>query len=313
MFDPEYADRYKGHEVGDVRGPLVQKVVGEMRRRRRPGQVQHEQGQRDREDPVDECVKSRGSQIVPPALSMGRAVALTIHMVTRSLVAWVLVRHWRSRARRTARISSPSRACSGWESNLLRCRSVLEAWPPTPIRASSRNSSATGYAPAYRTAALLLGDASKVDDAVQEAFLRLWRFRDALPEGDGLRPWIYRVVVNACYSSARAETRHAGRRAPQDALDAVVSCDATPDEIADQHDRASLVRQAILSLPTGLRVPLVLRYYAGLSEREIATAIRRRPGTVKSRLHEARRLLANDWRLAQLGLGLSTSSQEGAK
>jgi DNA-directed RNA polymerase specialized sigma24 family protein len=36
----------------------------------------------------------------------------------------------------------------------------------------------------------------------------------------------------------------------------------------------------------------VLRYYADLTEREIATAIGRRPGTVKSRLHEARRLLA---------------------
>ena len=105
------------------------------------------------------------------------------------------------------------------------------------------------YAPAYRTATLLLGDTAKVDDAVQEAFLRLWRFRDALPKGDGLRPWIYRVVVNACYSSARTETRHAGRRAPQDALDAVVSSDPTPDELADQRDRASLVRQAILSLP----------------------------------------------------------------
>ncbi len=36
----------------------------------------------------------------------------------------------------------------------------------------------------------------------------------------------------------------------------------------------------------------MLRYYADLTEREIATAIGRRPGTVKSRLHEARRLLA---------------------
>ena len=169
------------------------------------------------------------------------------------------------------------------------------------------------YGPAYRTATLLLGDTSKVDDAVQEAFLRLWRFRAALPEGDGLRPWIYRVVVNACYSSARTEIRHAGRRAPQDALDTVVSGDPTPDELADQHDRASLVRQAILSLPTGLRAPLVLRYYAGLSEKEIATAIRRRPGTVKSRLHEARQLLANDPRLAGLGLGLSSRNREGAK
>ena len=169
------------------------------------------------------------------------------------------------------------------------------------------------YAPAYRTAALLLGDATKVDDAVQEAFLRLWRFRDALPQGDGLRPWIYRVVVNACYSSARTETRHAGRRAPQDALDAIVSSDPSPDELVDQRDRASLVRQAILSLPTGLRAPLVLRYYAGLSEKEIATAIRRRPGTVKSRLHDARRLLANDPRLAHLGLGSSNGRQEETK
>lgn len=169
------------------------------------------------------------------------------------------------------------------------------------------------YTPAYRTAALLLGDTLKADDAVQEAFLRLWRFRGALPEGDGLRPWIYRVVVNACYSSARSETRHAGRRAPQDALDAVVSSDPTPDELADERDRASLVRQAILSLPTGLRAPLVLRYYAGLSEKEIATAIRRRPGTVKSRLHEARRLLAVDPRLAHLERGTSSSSRGEAR
>ena len=47
-----------------------------------------------------------------------------------------------------------------------------------------------------------------------------------------------------------------------------------------------------------LRVPLVLRFYAGLTEREIATAIQRRPGTVKSRLHEGRRRLALDPRLA---------------
>lgn len=51
---------------------------------------------------------------------------------------------------------------------------------------------------------------------------------------------------------------------------------------------------ALARLPETLRVPVVLRYYAGLSEREIAIAIHRRPGTVKSRLHEARRLLGAD-------------------
>ncbi len=42
-----------------------------------------------------------------------------------------------------------------------------------------------------------------------------------------------------------------------------------------------------------LRVVVVLRYYADLTEREIATAIGRPMGTVKSRLHEARRRLAH--------------------
>jgi RNA polymerase sigma-70 factor (ECF subfamily) len=49
-----------------------------------------------------------------------------------------------------------------------------------------------------------------------------------------------------------------------------------------------------------LRVPVVLRYYADLSERDIARAIGRRQGTVKSRLHEARRRLADDPSLSAL-------------
>ena len=41
-------------------------------------------------------------------------------------------------------------------------------------------------------------------------------------------------------------------------------------------------------------MPVVLRYYAGLPEKDIAVAIQRRPGTVKSRLAEARRRLSDD-------------------
>jgi RNA polymerase sigma-70 factor (ECF subfamily) len=156
------------------------------------------------------------------------------------------------------------------------------------------------YAPAYRTAVLVLNDSGRAEDAVQEAFLRLWRFRDALPDGDGLRPWIYRVIVNACYSTARGETRHSGRRASEHALAVMVATDLPPEEQLEAIDRAAAVRRAINLLPVDLRVPLVLRYYSGLSEKEIATAIRRRAGTVKSRLHEARRLLALSDELAEL-------------
>jgi len=150
------------------------------------------------------------------------------------------------------------------------------------------------YAPAYRTACFVLNDASGAEEAVQEAFLRMWRFRDAMPEGEAARPWLYRVVVNSCYSWARKQWSADGRRAPSDSLVYVAEASPGPDEIAVIGDRARAVRVALARLPEALRVPVVLRYYAGLSEKEIAVAIHRRPGTVKSRLHEARRLLSAD-------------------
>jgi RNA polymerase sigma-70 factor (ECF subfamily) len=150
------------------------------------------------------------------------------------------------------------------------------------------------YAPAYRTACLVLNDSVGAEEAVQEAFLRMWRFRDAMPEGDAARPWFYRVVVNSCYSWARKQWSADGRRAPSASLDGVVELSPGPDEIAVAGERAATVRAALARLPEALRVPVVLRYYAGLSEKEIALAIHRRPGTVKSRLHEARQLLSTD-------------------
>jgi len=57
-----------------------------------------------------------------------------------------------------------------------------------------------------------------------------------------------------------------------------------------------VVADALANLPEQLRIPVVLRYWVGLTEKEIATAISRRPGTVKSRLHEARERLSGDLR-----------------
>jgi RNA polymerase sigma-70 factor (ECF subfamily) len=156
---------------------------------------------------------------------------------------------------------------------------------------------ATSYASAYRTACLILRNPADAEEAVQDAFLRVWRFRAAVPVGDGARPWLYRVLVNACCSKVRHDASrrtHAGSPEMPD----FPSDGPLPETAAAQTETAEAVRQALAALPEHLRVPVVLRYYAGLSEREIATAIRRRPGTVKSRLHEARRRLSDDAHLA---------------
>ena len=156
---------------------------------------------------------------------------------------------------------------------------------------------ATSYASAYRTACLILRNPADAEEAVQDAFLRVWRFRASVPTGDGARPWLYRVLVNACCSKMRHDSARRNHTAGAD-LPEVEGTDPLPESVASQSETADAVRRALAELPEHLRVPIVLRYYAGLNEREIATAIRRRPGTVKSRLHEARRRLSADARLA---------------
>jgi RNA polymerase sigma-70 factor (ECF subfamily) len=161
---------------------------------------------------------------------------------------------------------------------------------------------AEGYGASFRTACLILGNRSDAEEAVQEAFLRAWRFRDSLTSVPSIKPWLYRVVVNACYSKLRQEIPHRDRRASDQPLAHIPSPepDHDPAEQAQRTEVADTVLEALQRLPLSLRVPIVLRYYADLSERDIALAIGRRPGTVKSRLHEARRRLGEDPSIAAL-------------
>ena len=157
---------------------------------------------------------------------------------------------------------------------------------------------ARDYAVAYRTACLVLRNPHEAQDAVQEAFLRVWRFRASVPDGEARRAWLYRVVVNACMSRARAQQSRTGKDDGPVGLDRLADREPAPEELAERSSRAGDVTAALADLPEHLRVPLVLRFYAGLSEKEIAVAIDRRPGTVKSRLYDARQRLALDPRLS---------------
>jgi RNA polymerase sigma-70 factor (ECF subfamily) len=163
-----------------------------------------------------------------------------------------------------------------------------------------------GYPQSVRTAYLILGNRLDAEDAVQEAFLRAWRFRDALAQESSFKPWLYRVVVNSCNSKLRQEIPHRDHRSDAVALDLVEDDVDASSHFALSHD----IRLALSDLPVHLRVVIVLRYFADLSEREIAIAISRKPGTVKSRLNEARRRLAQHPALRD-DVRTHTSNEEG--
>lgn len=165
------------------------------------------------------------------------------------------------------------------------------------------------YLASYRTACLILGNREDAEEAVQEAFLRAWRFRDSLSSVPSIKPWLYRVVVNSSYSKLRQEIPHRDRRADEGQLGHLTASAVDPESRAEQAEIAETVLGALQRLPLSLRVPVVLRYYADLTEREIAQAIGRRQGTVKSRLHEARQRLANDPSIVALtGAGATGSA-----
>ena len=145
----------------------------------------------------------------------------------------------------------------------------------------------------YRAACLILRDPAAAEEVAQEAFVRAYRAGTQV-EDDDARRWLRRVAVNLALNRLRSRTRE------ERALNRTGAGRADGDDPADAVVRRIDTNAALGRLPERLRIPVILRYYVDLSEREIASALELRVGTVKSRLHEARRLLAADLSIARV-------------
>jgi RNA polymerase sigma-70 factor (ECF subfamily) len=141
---------------------------------------------------------------------------------------------------------------------------------------------------AFRAAYLIVRDATAAEDVAQDAFIRAYRALRSFRQGEPFRPWLLRIVTNAALNEVRSRNRRTGMLGR---VAAIAPRSADPPDVAlgDQH--ASMLARAINELSPDDRVVLHLRYFLELPEREIATAIGKPPGTVKSRLHRASKRL----------------------
>jgi len=136
---------------------------------------------------------------------------------------------------------------------------------------------------AFRTAYLIVGNAADAEDAAQDGFVKAWRALGRFREGAPFRPWLLQIVAN----EARNRRRSAGRRAHL-ALRAATeqpSGDAAPSPEASllSAEMRGALLAAVNELPEDQRVVIALRFFAGLSEHEVAEALSLPEGTVKSR------------------------------
>jgi len=136
----------------------------------------------------------------------------------------------------------------------------------------------------FAVAHRILRDFDSAGDALQVTLLRIWRDLPTLRDPSLVEAWAYRVVVRACHD----ELRKLRRQAP--ALHLLAADGAEDDPAISIADREQLDR-AFRTLTVEQRAAIVLQYYRDLTLSEIAEVLQVPIGTVRSRLHYAKRAL----------------------
>lgn len=129
----------------------------------------------------------------------------------------------------------------------------------------------------------LLGNATDAEDAVQEAFLKIYRSAATFRGGSAFSTWAYRVLVNACYDLMRK------RRRRQEVGDPA-SLERSASPAADHPLRVAL-EQCVARLEPRRRAAFLLFAVEGFTHREIGEILDVPEGTSKNLLFTAKREL----------------------
>jgi len=144
--------------------------------------------------------------------------------------------------------------------------------------------------PVYRTALAVTRDREAAEDILQDCFLKVYTYIDKLDGSLPLSPWLHRVTVNLSYNWANK--RHRWLQPLEEVIDRLVASPRTlPESTLERGELQYAIQTAIASLSFEHRVVIVLFYLNGFNLNEIAYILDCPVGTVKSRLHYARRNL----------------------
>lgn len=159
--------------------------------------------------------------------------------------------------------------------------------------------------PVYNLCYRMLGDPIEAEDAAQETF---WRAYQGLKRYDPKRSfvtWLLSIAAHYCIDQQRK------RRFPVLSMDLLPEEDApdnvtpSPDKVVSELEEKSQMRRLLKQLGPQDRAAVVLRYWHEFSEEEIAQTLSLTVSAVKSRLHRARKELAQNWREVQAKNALS--------
>jgi RNA polymerase sigma-70 factor, ECF subfamily len=147
------------------------------------------------------------------------------------------------------------------------------------------------YGVVRRVAERIVG-ATYADDVAQDAFLRAFHRLGQFRRESTFRSWLLRIAHNAALNALERERSRQGEDLEQTLeLEAHLSSDRTPADQLELDERRDRLAGKLRLLSPAHRAVLVLRDLEGLSYEEIAVVTETPLGSVKGRLHRARREL----------------------
>ncbi|MGL5034548.1 MAG: sigma-70 family RNA polymerase sigma factor [Microcystaceae cyanobacterium] len=147
------------------------------------------------------------------------------------------------------------------------------------------------YQPKVRSTLFQLCGNQRLDDLVQEVFLRIWKGLPKLRQASFFATWVYRITWNVAQDERRQFAKQALTQSDDLAeVAAQLSRHQDSPDLMQIHYQ-DVVRRALLSLSFEHRTVLVLHDLEDIPQKEVAEILQLPTGTVKSRLFYARQAI----------------------
>jgi RNA polymerase sigma-70 factor (ECF subfamily) len=137
----------------------------------------------------------------------------------------------------------------------------------------------------------MLGKEDDARDAAQETFIAAYKNIGGFRGDAKVSSWLHRIAVNQCLTAKRKEKRRSEDLIDEDENEDekvfLAPANLSPINTAEQHERARLVRNAVVALPLDLRQVVVMKEFEDMTFQEISETLELPLSTVKSRLYTA--------------------------
>lgn len=152
---------------------------------------------------------------------------------------------------------------------------------------------------AYNIALRILGNEEDAKDAVQDAFIKIYRSLSKFRGDSSFYTWVYRIVTNTCYDLIKK------RKKDQNKVTSLTSYDNSregeiedikdivyePEKMIDRKEDKEAIIRCLNKLSYDHKIIIILRDIQGFSYEEISQILDCSEGTVKSRINRARHKL----------------------